>query len=90
VNFWTGIVVGCFLGANIGIAITAILVASKRSDSDSILQAKEYPIDEAVVDDTIQAKVTQYSPDRQYSDIAQFHLEGSKAINSDKPTRAFG
>jgi hypothetical protein len=31
-NFWTGIIIGVFVGANIGIVIAGVLTASKLSD----------------------------------------------------------
>ena len=75
-NFWTGIIIGVFVGANIGIVITAILVASKRSDYESVIQADQYPLDEAVMDDNILTSVTKYSPDRPHSNIVPSQAQG--------------
>ena len=74
-NFWTGIIIGVFVGSNIGIVITAILVASKRSDYESVIQADQYPLDEAVMDDNILTSVTRYSPDRPHSNIVSSHAQ---------------
>ena len=74
-NFWTGIIIGVFVGANIGIVITAILVASKRSDYESVIQADQYPLDEAVMDDNILTSVTRFSPDHPHSNIVSSHAQ---------------
>ena len=75
-NFWTGIIIGVFVGANIGIVITSILVASKRSDYESVIQADQYPLDEAVMDDNILTSVTRYSPDCPHSNIVPSQAQG--------------
>jgi hypothetical protein len=31
-NFWTGIIIGVFVGANIGIVVAGVLAESKLSD----------------------------------------------------------
>jgi hypothetical protein len=52
-NFWTGIIIGVFVGANIGIVVAGVLAASKHSDYEEIFQPGHYPMDEAVLNNVI-------------------------------------
>ena len=42
-NFWTGIIIGVFVGANIGIVVAGVLAASKHSDYEEIFQPGSLP-----------------------------------------------
>jgi hypothetical protein len=75
-NFWTGIIIGVFVGANIGIIIAGVLAASKRSDYAEIFQPGQYPMDEAVMDDYAPASSLRSSSDGPHSDIVQPHAQG--------------
>jgi hypothetical protein len=55
-NFWTGIIIGVFMGTNIGIAVAGILAGSKRSDDAESLHLGQYPMDEAVIDDAVRSR----------------------------------
>ena len=72
-NFWTGIIIGVFVGANIGIVVGCVLAASKRSDYKEIFQSGQYPMDKAVHDDAIPVSSLRSSLDRPHSDIVQTH-----------------
>jgi hypothetical protein len=76
-DYWTGLITGVFLGSNIGVVIAGLLAASKRSDDANMLQPDHYPMDEAVMDDTIPTSVTRYSVDRPHSGIVKPHPQGS-------------
>jgi hypothetical protein len=75
-NFWTGIIIGVFVGAIIGIVVAGVLAASKRSDDEEIFQLGRYPMDEAALDDAVQASSLWSSLDRPQSDIVQPHAQG--------------
>ena len=75
-NFWTGIIIGIFVGANIGIVVAGVLAASKRSDYADIFQPGQYPMDEAVIDEAVPAGSLPSSLDRPHSDIVQLHAQG--------------
>jgi hypothetical protein len=47
--FWTGFMVGVFLGANIGLVVAGMLSASKRSDAQDL--SSETTMDHAVLED---------------------------------------
>lgn len=47
--FWTGLIVGIFLGANIGIVISGILAAAKRPDDED--HSIQTPVGYAVMDE---------------------------------------
>ena len=75
-NFWTGIIIGVFVGANIGIVVAGVIAASKRRDYEEIFQPGQYPMDEAALDDAVQACSLWSSLDRPHSDIVQPHAQG--------------
>jgi len=75
-NFWTGIIIGVFIGANIGMVVSGALAASKRRDYEEIFQPGQYPMDEAVLDDAVPASSLWSSLDRPHSDIVQHHAQG--------------
>jgi gas vesicle protein len=50
-NFWTGIIIGVIVGANIGMVVAGVLAVSKRSNYAEIFQPAQYPMDEAVIND---------------------------------------
>jgi hypothetical protein len=75
-NFWTGIIIGVFVGANIGIVVAGVLAASKHSDYEEIFKPGHYPMDEAALDDAVPASSLWSSLDRQHSDIVQPHAQG--------------
>ena len=75
-NFWTGIIIGVFVGANIGIVVAGVLAASKSRDYEEIFQPGHYPMDEAALDDAVQASSLWSSLDRQHSDTVQSHAQG--------------
>ena len=75
-NFWTGIIIGVFVGANIGIVVAGVIAASKRRDYEESFQPGQYPIDEAALDDAVQASSLWSSLDRQNSDTVQSHALG--------------
>jgi hypothetical protein len=75
-NFWTGIIIGVFVGANIGIVVAGVLAASKSRDYEEIFQPGHYPMDEAALDDAVPASSLWSSLDRQHSDIVQPHAQG--------------
>lgn len=74
-NFWTGIIIGVFFGANIGLVVAGLLAGSKRSDYEGIFQPGHYPMDETVTDDTILTSVTRFSVDHPYSDKVQSNAQ---------------
>jgi hypothetical protein len=47
--FWTGLIVGIFLGANIGIVVAGILSAAKRREAED--HSSETSMDHAVMDE---------------------------------------
>jgi len=50
-NFWTGIIIGVIVGANIGIVEAGVLALSKRSNYAEIFQPAQCPMDEAAIND---------------------------------------
>lgn len=46
--FWTGLIVGIFLGANLGIVIAGLLFAAKRRNAEN--HSSQTPMDQAVID----------------------------------------
>ena len=50
-NFWTGIIIGAIVGANIGMVVAGVLVVSKRNTYAEIFKPAQYPMDEAVIND---------------------------------------
>ena len=75
-NFWTGIIIGVFVGANIGIVVAGVLAASKHSDYEEIFQPGHYPMDEAALDDAVPASSLWSSLGHQHSDTVQSHAQG--------------
>jgi hypothetical protein len=75
-NFWAGIIIGVFVGANIGIVVAGVLAASKRSDYAEIFQPGQYPMEEAVIDDAVPASSLRSSLDRPHSDLVQPQVQG--------------
>ena len=75
-NFWTGVIIGAFVGANIGIVVTGILAGSKRSGYEDIFQLVQYPMDEAVIDDAAPAGRIRSSLDRLHPGIGQPRSQG--------------
>ena len=47
--FWTGFIIGMFVGANIGVVVAGLLVSAKRNDAKDHLG--ETLIDRAVMDE---------------------------------------
>ena len=47
--FWTGVIVGMFVGAGIGIMIVGIMSAAKRREAED--HSNETPIDHAAMDE---------------------------------------
>ena len=47
--FWTGVIVGMFVGAGIGIMIAGIMSAAKRREAED--HSSENPIEHAVMDE---------------------------------------
>jgi hypothetical protein len=74
-NFWTGIIIGVFVGANIGIIVTGVLAASKRSDYAENFDLGQYPMDEAVIDDVIPSSKLPLSLDFRHSDFVHSHAQ---------------
>jgi putative Ca2+/H+ antiporter (TMEM165/GDT1 family) len=50
-NFWTGIIIGVIVGANIGMVVAGVLAVSKRSNYADVFQPAQYPMDAAVIND---------------------------------------
>lgn len=75
-NFWTGIIIGVFVGANIGIVVGGFLAASKRNDYKEIFQPGQYSMNKAAHDDAVPASSLRPSLDRRHSDIVQTHAQG--------------
>jgi hypothetical protein len=46
--FWTGLIVGIFLGASIGIVVAGVVVSAKRRDAEG--HSTQTPMDYAVMD----------------------------------------
>ena len=74
-NFWTGIIIGVFVGANIGIAVTSILAGSKRSDDAESLHLGQYPMDEAVIDDAVRSRSVGSSLPFSHSKVVEPHSQ---------------
>ena len=74
-NFWTGIIIGVFMGANIGIAIASILAGSKRSDDAESLHLGQYPMDEAVIDDAVRSRSVGSSLPFSHSEVVEPHSQ---------------
>ena len=74
-NFWTGIIIGVFMGANIGIAVTSILAGSKRSDDAESLHPGQCPMDEAVIDDAVRSRSAGSSLPYSHSEIVEPHSQ---------------
>ena len=49
VMFWTGLILGIFLGANLGIVVAGLLAAAKRNDAGNL--SIETTMDVAVMDE---------------------------------------
>ncbi|HSN23219.1 MAG TPA: hypothetical protein VLS45_03475 [Methylomicrobium sp.] len=47
--FWTGFILGIFLGANLGIVIAGMLAAAKRNDAENL--SSETTMDVALMDE---------------------------------------
>ena len=74
-NFWTGIIIGVFMGVNIGIAVAGILAGSKRSDDAESLHLGQCPMDEAVIDDVIPSSRLRSSLDFRHSEFVHPHAQ---------------
>jgi hypothetical protein len=49
VMFWTGFILGIFLGANLGLVVAGMLAAAKRNDAGNL--SSETTMDVAVMDE---------------------------------------
>ena len=47
--FWTGFIIGIFLGANLGLVVAGMLAAAKRNDAGNL--SSETTMDVAVMDE---------------------------------------
>ena len=47
--FWTGLIVGIFLGASIGIVVAGVVVSAKRRDAED--HSTQTPMDYSVMDE---------------------------------------
>lgn len=52
-DFWIGIVVGLFAGANFGVIVAALLVSSKRRDHADNHELEQFLLNESALDDII-------------------------------------
>ena len=51
-EFWWGLTVGCFAGANIGIVVAGLLAGSKRKEINQDYLWDQLQMDQAVMDET--------------------------------------
>lgn len=79
-NFRTGIVIGVFFGANIGLILAGLLAGLKRSDYEGVFKPGLFPMDEAATEDTI--LTTRFSVDHSYSDKVQSMHMHSNALKT--------
>jgi hypothetical protein len=68
--FWTGIIIGLFLGANAGLVVAGMMAAARRAEEAAQAEALASPMDEAVMDEPaeIEIKVTARVPALTYLD----------------------
>jgi len=39
-GFWTGLVLGLFIGANVGVVVVALLVAAAKGEPELVMEAQ--------------------------------------------------
>lgn len=68
--FWTGIIIGLFLGANVGLVVAGMMAAARRAEEAAQAEALASPMDEAVMDEPaeIEIKVAERVPALTYLD----------------------